>query len=624
MNKGVNIYSPEAKAIFEKRAAMRAHAEANKRGAIVAPITKRDSELGDIIKDGCWSGRRCFIIGGGPSLRDFDFSSLQDDITIGINAAYTEIDPTIMFSMDKRFFEWASTGKYGKTENDKSGNLLKYNESNSIKMHLNVEPLEIKGVYNIRNAGDCGLSKSLSAGLYNGENSGYAALNLAYILGCNPIYLLGFDLNTNERYHWHDGHPGQNGTGEMSTFLKAFVENAPAILSKTKVINLNRKSMLKCFEFGDMPKIEKKPVVIIQDKGASIGLKNQLKRHGIRHRIVTGDFTKQEAIKNSMEALNRDIVYLDDNAVISEYPEEIFKFKGDFGIFKNLIPVSRELAGLTYIKNSPNGKKLLSEWELKGDISKALKSWSGKVGYFIRKNEVDGLSLETPDEPKYKNIKHNKSWILISYYTTGTSYETEIQKLIKSLSGFKIDYCIFGKPPLGSWRKNLDHKSEVILQAMEMFPNKDVVFVDSDAIINKQPDMFDQLSKEKLYDIAAAFHTYYQSVSTGSLLSGTLWISNNEMGKTIVNRWHQIGLKNPEVRHQHCLRLAIDEIMMSGNLFFIFRLPTAYTFIFDYNYGQTIYPVITHYQASRKLRKEVGESALRDSNFTAKQGGYNK
>jgi hypothetical protein len=148
--------------------------------------------------------------------------------------------------------------------------------------------------------------------------------------------------------------------------------------------------------------------------------------------------------------------------------------------------------------------------------------------------------------------------------------------------------------------------------------------VDADAEIKQYPALFDELSNEHHYDVAAAFHKYVGSVGTGSLLSGTLWFQNNQIGKAIANRWHQIGLKNPDIRHQHCLRLAVDELLQAGNLFFIYRLHPSYTYIYDYEYGGNIKPVILHKQASRRLRKEVGDSPLRDSNFTAKQGGYIK
>lgn len=46
--------------------------------------------------------------------------------------------------------------------------------------------------------------------IYHGGNSGYQAIGLAYVLGYNPIYLLGYDCQaTNGKKHCHPDHPGR-------------------------------------------------------------------------------------------------------------------------------------------------------------------------------------------------------------------------------------------------------------------------------------------------------------------------------------------------------------------------------------------------------------------------------
>lgn len=52
-----------------------------------------------------------------------------------------------------------------------------------------------------------GISAGIEAGIYVAGNSGYAALNLAWHLGADPVYLLGFDCQPGE---WH--RPGIEGT----------------------------------------------------------------------------------------------------------------------------------------------------------------------------------------------------------------------------------------------------------------------------------------------------------------------------------------------------------------------------------------------------------------------------
>ena len=67
----------------------------------------------DVLPDGAWKSQRCFVVGGGPSLRGFDFSKLYGELTIGINRAYEAFDCTIMFGMDKQLYNWIVNGKLG-------------------------------------------------------------------------------------------------------------------------------------------------------------------------------------------------------------------------------------------------------------------------------------------------------------------------------------------------------------------------------------------------------------------------------------------------------------------------------------------------------------------------------
>ena len=199
-------------------------------------------------------------------------------------------------------------------------------------------------------------------------------------------------------------------------------------------------------------------------------------------------------------------------------------------------------------------------------------------------------------------------WIVVSFYTVRTSYEKEIKKLEASLKRFNIDYHFFACEPTGTWRGNLNHKSEVILKAFDMFPDRDIVFLDSDAVVRSWPILFDGLSKRHEYDMSAHFYSYLpHSGDREELLSGTLWFQNNETSRAVVRRWHEIGLRQPGTRHQMCLKQAIKELTAEGRPIRVFRHPFTYTCIFDYHRarrGQA--PVIEHFQASRRFRREVG------------------
>ena len=48
-----------------------------------------------------WKGRRCFVVGGGPSLQGFDFNVLKGELVIALNAGFI-INPTLSFIFDLR------------------------------------------------------------------------------------------------------------------------------------------------------------------------------------------------------------------------------------------------------------------------------------------------------------------------------------------------------------------------------------------------------------------------------------------------------------------------------------------------------------------------------------------
>jgi len=197
--------------------------------------------LYDVLPDGSWKGSSCMVIGGGPSLEHFNWSLLRGWRTIGVNRVYEKHDPTIIFSMDKRFFNWAVTeAKYGKEAKKK------FMESKAIKVWRwtpgRVFPSYIHIVEDFKNYSRAyyAISPSLKLGIGHGNNSGYAATNIAVCLGANPIYLLGFDLKvTDGKKHWHDGHPKSQPDKVLDNFRVSF-ERAKPKLSKmgVKVINV--------------------------------------------------------------------------------------------------------------------------------------------------------------------------------------------------------------------------------------------------------------------------------------------------------------------------------------------------------------------------------------------------
>jgi len=139
-----------------------------------------------------WQGQTVYLIGGGPSLKGFEWNRLKGKKTIAINKAlkfYPNADA--VYWTDGRVYSWLE-----KEINNFKG--LKYTiraKSYATKVNL------------LRRGKKFGLEKATNS-IAHGNNSGYAAINLAIHLGAKRIILLGYDMGqTNQGSHFHDGYP---------------------------------------------------------------------------------------------------------------------------------------------------------------------------------------------------------------------------------------------------------------------------------------------------------------------------------------------------------------------------------------------------------------------------------
>jgi hypothetical protein len=88
--------------------------------------------------------------------------------------------------------------------------------------------------------------------VHYGANSGYQAMNLAYLFGAKKMILLGFDCKRgpNNESHHHGDHPGGlNKSMPLHTWIKNFRKLAEDLREENvAVINATRESALECFE----------------------------------------------------------------------------------------------------------------------------------------------------------------------------------------------------------------------------------------------------------------------------------------------------------------------------------------------------------------------------------------
>jgi len=157
-----------------------------------------------------WAGHDVFIIGGGFSLKDFDWDCLLPELTIGCNTAF-KLGPSIckicIFGDPSWFKEFRSE--------------LKDFNAPIFTNHKQYEKSDISWLWYVKRKAS-GLHHAALG--WNG-NTGAAAINLALILGAKRVYLLGFDMQRKaNRSNWHNHiiRPAATKPHIYKTFIRSF------------------------------------------------------------------------------------------------------------------------------------------------------------------------------------------------------------------------------------------------------------------------------------------------------------------------------------------------------------------------------------------------------------------
>jgi hypothetical protein len=189
-----------------------------------------------------WMGMDAFVLGGGPSLCSFDFSTLHGRCVVGCNAAFLlGVDVcSICFFSDPGFLQTFESQlcEYG-------GRVVTNSEEVYTPWVLSM-PREEIGLWHDR--------------IGFGYNSGCGAINLALILGARRVFLLGIDGHScGLRSHWHGlyGHtaPEPDVYDQFRKGFDAVARDLPHKFPGREIINLNPDSSVRCFPFGDIEQV---------------------------------------------------------------------------------------------------------------------------------------------------------------------------------------------------------------------------------------------------------------------------------------------------------------------------------------------------------------------------------
>lgn len=173
--------------------------------------------------------RRAWIVAGGPSARKFDLGRLRGETVLAVNDALDlllarRLPPTAVASLDNNWIR------------RRRADLERFEGEKYLALPLETWPdcAGIRGATYLRWSHADGLSEDPTR-VCTGGNSGYGALNVAYLKGAREIFLVGYDMDP------RDG-PAH------ATWARLFRATLPQLAARrARVVNLNPNSFIDAF-----------------------------------------------------------------------------------------------------------------------------------------------------------------------------------------------------------------------------------------------------------------------------------------------------------------------------------------------------------------------------------------
>ena len=198
----------------------------------------------------------CFVVGGGPSLNNFNFEELIGYDTIAINKSVEYIpNPTYFITTDYTYFLKASLSikkiKLKTTQTyfvaNMAPNYMHVKNGNVVDVRSNIIYEDLYQYTGVIASNLCeGFGDNISK-FCHGSNSGHCGIQLALLLGYEKIYLLGFDLNSTGQSHFHQSYKEHDQTlfkGRANKYLTTLVNSLNSYKGTSEIINLSSSGSL--------------------------------------------------------------------------------------------------------------------------------------------------------------------------------------------------------------------------------------------------------------------------------------------------------------------------------------------------------------------------------------------
>lgn len=191
-------------------------------------------------------GQRGFLVGGGSSISEiqqqgFDFHHLEQDVIVGVNKAYLLLSPQYLVFGDEKFWKAFK-------EEVCTLSCIKFCPQDILRGYYKDEtllPLRRGTNYNEV------LPRGLHLPVSFINNTGVAALRILYCLGCNPIYLVGIDLQPHtetQATHFHNDYLPLGRKPRIESYKGFHTEFTRTVTA----IQVTGRSLFSCSSFSKL------------------------------------------------------------------------------------------------------------------------------------------------------------------------------------------------------------------------------------------------------------------------------------------------------------------------------------------------------------------------------------
>jgi hypothetical protein len=144
-----------------------------------------------------------YVVGGGPSLKGFDWFLLKDVTTIAVNMAAMKVpQPDYVLTADSYFTKLAVRKRFWGVEGFFSVLVMGKDHPRYWKIR-DFAALWDHRITPVRFDGRIGFTEGRFC---TGQNSGFCGMQLAVVLGAKIVHLLGMDFHTKGGHHFHTGY----------------------------------------------------------------------------------------------------------------------------------------------------------------------------------------------------------------------------------------------------------------------------------------------------------------------------------------------------------------------------------------------------------------------------------